>query len=446
LNILVGSEYQAIIADLGSARVKETTPRKHLKIRELQRERHSSVSHTGTNVLSTNSQGSLTGPGWTWRWAAPEVMKGTKDPDLASDIWSLGWVITDSYPFPDVRGLGGIVLNIIDGNLPAVGQHTMLAQILPLDSLRRDCLRPNSAQRPTAVEVLETLKWIPSTRPSPGQAGAPKVRSAELLWQLGRLLFFRSQDCNAMACLESSLNTALSKGHIPLQASCLLHRGDAARQHSHYEEAQGFYDKALALYEELDSDIGKAYVKLAVGDLRRMQGNLDEAEKYLRDARREGNQLEYPPLEADALFGLGATYRLRQPPMTDDARKCFEQAFDLYEQMGDERGKANSSDGLGLVAGAEGKFGEAMSRFNKELKIALRMGCSLTRAHALRGLGLVHANRGRLGRARERFEEAAKLYNDLDQGACEATVLGFLNAARQGETMRGMRSIEPPVI
>lgn len=33
----------------------------------------------------------LTGPKYTLRWAAPEVLAG-QDPDLPSDIWALGWI------------------------------------------------------------------------------------------------------------------------------------------------------------------------------------------------------------------------------------------------------------------------------------------------------------------------------------------------------------------
>lgn len=33
----------------------------------------------------------MTGPAWTVRWAAPELLDG-RLPSLASDIWALGWV------------------------------------------------------------------------------------------------------------------------------------------------------------------------------------------------------------------------------------------------------------------------------------------------------------------------------------------------------------------
>lgn len=166
-----------------------------------------------------------------------------------------------------------------------------------------------------------------------------------------------------------------------------------------------------------------------------MQGNLDEAEERLCAALEGGRRHGDTSIEADSLFGLGATYRLREPPSMGEARKCFVKALNLYMAMGDERGTANSLDGLGLVSGDEGKFGKAMTAFKWELRISSRIGCSLTRAHALRGLGLAHANHGRHARARERLEEAAKLYNAVERASCEATTLAFLNAVRNEEAM-----------
>lgn len=44
----------------------------------------------------------MTGPAWTFRWAAPELLDGVF-PSLESNIWAFGWicweVITGKFPF-----------------------------------------------------------------------------------------------------------------------------------------------------------------------------------------------------------------------------------------------------------------------------------------------------------------------------------------------------------
>ncbi|KIO23970.1 hypothetical protein M407DRAFT_77474 [Tulasnella calospora MUT 4182] len=64
-NILVSSSCRAVITDFGSAR---------------------SITEPKDDVI-----GSESGPAWSLRWAAPEVMNGER-PSLSSDIWAAGWV------------------------------------------------------------------------------------------------------------------------------------------------------------------------------------------------------------------------------------------------------------------------------------------------------------------------------------------------------------------
>ncbi|KIO20739.1 hypothetical protein M407DRAFT_50882, partial [Tulasnella calospora MUT 4182] len=63
LNILVNSENRAIITDFGSARA---------------------IAASGESIT-------MTGPAWTIRWAAPELLKGDL-PGLGSDVWAFGWI------------------------------------------------------------------------------------------------------------------------------------------------------------------------------------------------------------------------------------------------------------------------------------------------------------------------------------------------------------------
>ncbi|KAG8948605.1 hypothetical protein FRC04_009508 [Tulasnella sp. 424] len=366
LNILVTSSCRAVIADFGSARAKMRVDGQDPKsteppaaIANLPEGQLIVVDHFDGHLI-------LTGPKWTLNWAAPELLDG-KEPDLSSDVWSLGWIC-----------------------------------------------------------------W----EPSPGSVDESKVRSAELLWQLGRLSFFQAQQEDAICRLEESLSVARRTEDLPLVAGVLIHRGDASRHASRYEEAESFYNEALVIYSNTSSAVGMAYGNLALGDLRRLQGRFDEAEKHLNAALEGGCRCSIPSLQADALFGLAATYRLRDLPPYTRAQEHFELALHKYTELRDERGRAISVDGLGLIFGAQGKVSKAMAAFKEELKISKRLGCKLSRAHALLGLGLVHANHGRYARARERFEEAVELYRMLGQEESEKRALACRDAAVRDERQR----------
>ncbi|KIO19005.1 hypothetical protein M407DRAFT_54037, partial [Tulasnella calospora MUT 4182] len=98
LNILVSSSCRAIITDFGSARLVSIT------------------------IVATTNQLTLTGPVWSLRWAAPELITEEQQPGLASDIWSAGWVcwemMTDRVPFDDIKRDCAIMLKVVQGTVP----------------------------------------------------------------------------------------------------------------------------------------------------------------------------------------------------------------------------------------------------------------------------------------------------------------------------------------
>ncbi|KIO21836.1 hypothetical protein M407DRAFT_217582, partial [Tulasnella calospora MUT 4182] len=89
INILVNSEYRAVITDFGSARrlvtndLQVTGARTESKLQ-------TTLSPEATFCASTNTI-TLTGDRYTLRWAAPELLK-EEDSGTACDIWALGWV------------------------------------------------------------------------------------------------------------------------------------------------------------------------------------------------------------------------------------------------------------------------------------------------------------------------------------------------------------------
>lgn len=96
LNVLVNSSYRAVITDFGSARVLRKDSKQESNQPDPQRMPSSSVTPKNNGspevVLSASDAIlTLTGPSVSFRWASPEIMGG-EDPDLASDVWALGWI------------------------------------------------------------------------------------------------------------------------------------------------------------------------------------------------------------------------------------------------------------------------------------------------------------------------------------------------------------------
>lgn len=97
LNILVSSSYHAIITDFGSARrisntVKQKIAENYVRDSSPVPIQEAGSSHSEVTITVSGNQLTLTGPLWSLRWAAPELLTREELPSLASDVWSAGWV------------------------------------------------------------------------------------------------------------------------------------------------------------------------------------------------------------------------------------------------------------------------------------------------------------------------------------------------------------------
>ncbi|KAG8915018.1 hypothetical protein FRC00_008727, partial [Tulasnella sp. 408] len=136
-NILVNSESRAVITDFGSARVKAGLGEQD----ELASNARASGMISASDISESfqvifdvpNLEITLTGPKYTVRWAAPEVLAG-QDPDLPSDIWALGWicweVVTGQLPFPEAGSMSEIVAKATLGMLPEARDDPQLNHII----------------------------------------------------------------------------------------------------------------------------------------------------------------------------------------------------------------------------------------------------------------------------------------------------------------------------
>lgn len=131
LNILVNSNYHAIITDFGSARtICDTNSAKVKNTSPLD----SGPESPRVELAGSGTSITVTGPAWTLRWAAPELLNA-ETPDLASDVWAFAWicweVMTGNFPFYG-ENESTVIVRLATGNLPTVGDNQQLSQLQAL--------------------------------------------------------------------------------------------------------------------------------------------------------------------------------------------------------------------------------------------------------------------------------------------------------------------------
>ncbi len=140
-------------------------------------------------------------------------------------------------------------------------------------------------------------------------------------------------------------------------------------------------------------------------------GLLHEGDASLRDALASGKN-ESPELRAPVLSMLsGLAYKRGA---YEEAALYGEQTLELFEKIEDERGRAASSNNVGLAALAQGDLVRARVMFERALALNRSTGAEFSVVTSLLNLGYVALYEGDGARAAELSEHAAALGRRVD--------------------------------
>ncbi|KIO26354.1 hypothetical protein M407DRAFT_24322 [Tulasnella calospora MUT 4182] len=456
LNILVSSSYEAVITDFGSARLVtdnlEQEPTNNT-VREASRvpiTEEASSLHEVTVTASAN-QLTYTGPHWTLRWAAPEVVMGEKRLGLAIDIWSAAWVcwemMTDSVPFEDINLECIITGRVVTGTVPLIHEDAQLAQIIGLCSLMKDCWRFKPEQRPRVSQCFTELQRMPSVRPLGVAQPGSKEPSPQLLLEMADLHYSHARDEKAASLLEQIVANAKSAGRQDVaralerlgdvhwvrgrstaaeesyaraqeiyarigndhgRANTIRGLGDVYRAQSRYTEAEESYTRAQEIYARIGDDLGRASTMRRLGDVYHDQSRYTEAEESYTRAQEIRDRIGDDLGRANTILGLGEVYRAQR--RYTEAEESYTRAQEIYARIGDDHGRANTMWGLGGVYSAQRRHTEAEESYTRALEIYARIGYDQGRANALDGLGDVHCAQCRYTEAEESYTRAQEIY------------------------------------
>jgi tetratricopeptide (TPR) repeat protein len=220
-------------------------------------------------------------------------------------------------------------------------------------------------ENPTvALDILSSLEQ---------QAEWAQHHRSDLLYEKAICYFRRSQYPQSIACFEACLEIEQSNRDKTRQALLLSRLGYMHRIQGQNTEAMRYYEEALKVQRNLDNPGEYANLLNNIGNVLRFQGKLEDALRYCKLALRSRRDLfgqnkinEYSV--GLSLSTLGHIYHTLGEVKEEE--KVYQEAFDIYNRVGDKSAIADAYNCLGRVWVMKGDLRKAREDFQQAARIA----------------------------------------------------------------------------
>lgn len=234
------------------------------------------------------------------------------------------------------------------------------------------------------------------------------------------------------------LARAAERRDLQSVAQAELDIATVARRQGDLSAALGGFERALALYRQLDDRNGTAAVLTHIGLIRLNQGEYSAALENLAESRRL--QEAGAQAEMDRTYHyLGLLYAgLRE---YETSRKLLEQGLAEARRHSDAAREAPLLGSMAKVANLRGAHGEALGIAQDALRLADRLDSPPGRAYALLEIGRAQVGLERFDEARRALERGVAIAEAIKQSATLADFRALLAevARRQGRIDDALR-------
>lgn len=217
--------------------------------------------------------------------------------------------------------------------------------------------------------------------------------NAEIYMRLGRISEERKKMDQAEQWYEKAIALSDQLKLPGTMAESSLHLGSVLREQARYVEAEERLLRAGELFQELGNDLNSAFAHFELGQIAEAQGQLNKSESWYIKTVEILNRLGHASLSAKTYEKLGSVALEQQ--QLDKAVDYFTTALTLFDQI--EAKNHSIYRSLGLVALIREQFDEAQEWLLKALDLEERRG--QPSAETLGALGALYAAENRLEEA-----------------------------------------------
>lgn len=198
------------------------------------------------------------------------------------------------------------------------------------------------------------------------------------LYCLGVGFFHNMQGDKSLGFYQRALEAARKIDDAKAEARVLDAIGDvhklrgqyrkSAESNSHYDTAQEFYQKALAIREQMGDTVGARSSESHLEKVWVLRGQpgrvITLREKRLETARKTGDA----KLEAEALESLGTAYK--EQAQYDKALETYQKLVAIRTKIGDAVDKCRAMRALAKVYALRGQLDSALALYERVLEVA----------------------------------------------------------------------------
>jgi tetratricopeptide (TPR) repeat protein len=233
----------------------------------------------------------------------------------------------------------------------------------------------------------------------------------QLAWTLTAFLQRTGRWRDWAATQSHALTAAQRLADRPGQAHAHRHLGRAYGRLGQHEEAQGQYERALAIYREVGDCAGQANTHLGLRWLHEIQGNGDQALRHAEQSLEL--YLSTPDLagQARGLNAVGWHHILRGE--YEHALTFCQRALALNQEIGEREGQAETWDSIGYAHHHLGRHRQAIECYAEATALYEVLGDQFGASVVQQHIGDAHLALADPDAARLAWQQALEILDEL---------------------------------
>jgi class 3 adenylate cyclase/tetratricopeptide (TPR) repeat protein len=247
---------------------------------------------------------------------------------------------------------------------------------------------------------------------------------------LGKYFLQKTDFVAAQSHFQRGLELAQKRELTRLQPECLRGLGGMAISTSDsFDEAQRYFDMALAISRENGDFQNEVQTLSMVGLIGFRKGRLSEAKQAFQEALDGFTKMGDLRNQTRMLMNLGTVMAVMGDRRS--AIDYFERGLPILREMNDRRAEAMLHQNIGSVEQFLGRFRQSESHTQKALAIFKRLGDKQGEAQTSVNWGLLCRSEGRYDDAQAHYNHALSLFRETDDQRGQTDVgysMGFIAA------------------